>query len=88
MQQHNVQSGNKTLSAYQAHKCVNAGNGLMFSNILIFLACIVMTYGVSESFSLAQQVFAHILTIVSAAAFKIGYVVRCVGMHSLGAKTF
>ncbi|WP_338517811.1 hypothetical protein [Alteromonas gracilis] len=89
MQNHIFQTLSETgLHLHQAQRCVTAGNRLMLSNMLIFLACLVMTYGVSEQFSLTQQVFAHILTIVSAGAFKVGYVVRCVGMHSLGAKSF
>ncbi|WDT84606.1 hypothetical protein [Alteromonas sp. 009811495] len=76
------------LTVTQAHKCVTAGNILLAVNLVIFLGCIVLAYGVEEYFSLFYQVLAHMLTIISAGFFKVGYVVRCIGMHSLGKETF
>lgn len=70
------------------HNCVLLGNWMMIVNLIVLTACLVMTYGVEHYFTLTEQAVAHIVTIFSAGAFKLGYVIRCVGMHGLGHKIF
>jgi amino acid permease len=69
-------------------KCILGGNWLMLVSFLIVTLSIVMTFGANEHFSIAMQVAGHIATIISAGLLKLGYVLRCVGVHGLGYKVF
>jgi len=55
--------------------------------VLAALAMIVSTllaYPLADRFSFGVQICAHLLLPVSAALFKLGYVVRLASHHSLG----
>lgn len=69
-------------------KCVIFGNWLMIVALVTSLFCLVITFGYDQYFSIAVQIAGHISTIIFAALFKIGYVIRCVGVHGLGYKVF
>lgn len=69
-------------------KCIIGGNWTMIVSLFITCTCLLMTFGFDESFSITTQIAAHISTIIFAALFKIGYVIRCVGVHGLGFKAF
>ncbi|MFH6955234.1 hypothetical protein ACHSBP_19215 [Pseudoalteromonas sp. XMcav1-K] len=60
------------------------GNWLMLVPVSLFISCLMISYSFAEYFSMAQQIAAHIGTMVFPALFKIGYVVRCIGQHGLG----
>lgn len=60
------------------------GNWLMLVPVSLFISCLMIGYSFAEYFSMAQQIAAHIGTMVFPALFKIGYVVRCIGQHGLG----
>ncbi|WP_105258478.1 hypothetical protein [Pseudoalteromonas sp. T1lg88] len=64
--------------------CVIGGNWAMVLSFITTVLCLLMTYKFNHYFSIPAQVSAHIATIVFAAMFKIGYVIRCVGLHGLG----
>ena len=69
-------------------RCLLGGNYLMIASLAIVLCCLVITFALDHYFSLPAQVAAHITTTIFAALFKIGYVLRCVGLHGLGIKSF
>lgn len=69
-------------------KCIVAGNWLMVIAALVVSACISMTFGFDDNFSISIQIAAHISTIIFAGLLKIGYVLRCIGIHGLGYKVF
>lgn len=82
----------ETLSIQQvetnyAH-CINVGNWLMIICGLITALCLFVNFGFDHFFSLGVQIAGHIATIIFAALFKIGYVVRCIGAHGLGHQSF
>ncbi|MBS3799194.1 MULTISPECIES: hypothetical protein [unclassified Pseudoalteromonas] len=64
--------------------CVIGGNWAMVMSFMTTALCLLITYKFNHYFSIPAQVSAHIATIVFAAFFKVGYVVRCVGLHGLG----
>jgi hypothetical protein len=69
-------------------KCIIAGNWLMVISALIVSSCISITFAFDDNFSIVSQVAAHISTIIFAGFLKIGYVLRCIGIHGLGFKLF
>lgn len=68
----------------------NARKTLAISRITMVLAAVtmiattVMAYPLADRFSLGMQITAHLLLPVSAALFKLGYVVRLAAHHTLG----
>ena len=69
-------------------KCILIGNWMMLTSLTVTLMCVAITFGFDHYFSIASQVTAHIATIVFAGVLKVGYVLRCVGVHGLGHKVF
>lgn len=69
-------------------KLIILGNWTMLITLLITTICITITFGFEQYFTMPIQIAAHILTIIFAALFKVGYVIRCVGVHGLGFKVF
>ena len=69
-------------------QCIIAGNWSMVLSFLIASTCILITFQFDHMFSISVQITAHIATIIFAGLFKIGYVVRCVGLHGLGYRDF
>ncbi|MFM2589753.1 hypothetical protein [Vibrio sp. TBV020] len=63
---------------------------LSYSNIalivtmLALIVSVLISYPYADSFSLYQQVAAHISTIVIAALLKVSYVARCLAQYNLG----
>jgi hypothetical protein len=68
--------------------CIQRDNGVMSTALLLLCTALMASFGFSEHLSISIQISAHILTILSVAAFKVGYVIRCVGAHNLGHKAF
>lgn len=69
-------------------KCIIGGNWAMIVSFLVASVCLLVTFQFEQHFSIVTQIAAHISTIIFAALFKVGYVVRCVGVHGLGFKVF
>ena len=69
-------------------KCIIGGNWMMLSALTITVACLTMSFGYENYLSIPLQVTAHIATIIFAAIFKLGYVLRCIGVDGLGYKEF
>ena len=69
-------------------RCIKLGNSIMIIAFLLLSGALMASFGFSKHLSISIQISAHILTIISAAAFKVGYVIRCVGAHNLGHKAF
>lgn len=69
-------------------KCITGGNYLMLLSLFVVIVCLILSFGYETSLNMAIIIAAHILTIVFAGAFKIGYVIRCIGVHGLGYKVF
>jgi hypothetical protein len=61
-----------------------SGNGAMSIAMIGIIICIVIGYTHDEYFSLWTQVASHVALILFATAVKIGYVMRCIGLHGLG----
>jgi len=68
--------------------CIILGNWSMIIALIITLSCLFISFGIENQFSIAGQIAAHISTIVFAGIFKLGYVIRCVGVHGLGHNVF
>ena len=69
-------------------RLVMMANWVMVIALCVFLGALTASYGFGNHLSLATQIAAHLLTIVSAAVFKLGYATRCVGAFNLGHKAF
>lgn len=69
-------------------RLVFIANWVMLIALFVFLGTLTASYGFGHHLSLATQIAAHLLTIVSAAVFKLGYATRCVGAFNLGHKAF
>ena len=69
-------------------KCIIAGNYTMIGSLFLVITCLILSFGYETSLNMGVIIAAHILTIVFAGLFKIGYVVRCVGVYGLGFKVF
>lgn len=69
-------------------KCIIIGNWMMLFSLILVLSALTMTFGFDELFSLPVQIAGHISTIFFAGILKLGYVIRCVGVHGLGYKVF
>ncbi|ABD79367.1 hypothetical protein Sde_0103 [Saccharophagus degradans 2-40] len=65
-------------------KVLLAAHVAMAVAFIICVGAVLVAYVYYESFSLLQQVGAHILLIVSPAALKLGYVARLTALHRLG----
>ncbi|WP_197469173.1 MULTISPECIES: hypothetical protein [unclassified Oleiphilus] len=59
----------------------SVGGKVMAVSGLILVLSILVSYPFASMFSLVIQLIGHIVTIVSAAAFKIGYIVFAIGRH-------
>lgn len=69
-------------------KCIIIGNWAMIVSFLITTTCLMVNFQFDYQFSMAVQISAHVATIIFASLFKIGYVIRCIGVHGLGFKIF
>lgn len=69
-------------------RLIKFANKIMLLSLSFFLASVWVSYGIELSLALPAEIVAHLLTIVSAAIFKLGYAVRCVGAFNLGHKAF
>lgn len=67
---------------------IGLGNYVMIVSSIVTLAAVVMNFGFERNFPLTLQVAGHIATIIFATLFKIGYVIRCIGAHGLGHRSF
>jgi hypothetical protein len=75
-------------NAINYQKCLVIGNWLMLLSIFIVAISISINFGFDNKFEISSQIVAHIATIIFAAVLKIGYVVRCIGLHGFGKKDF
>ncbi|WP_076416257.1 hypothetical protein [Shewanella sp. UCD-KL12] len=62
---------------------LHSGNAGMFIAMLGMLYSIFVGYIDTNNYSLWAQVTSHIMLILFATAIKIGYVMRCIGLHGL-----
>lgn len=69
-------------------KHITIGNWLMIISLLVVFSSLLISFGYENHFTIPQQIVAHISTIIFAGAFKLGYVIRCVGLHGLGHTAF
>ena len=75
-------------NAKNYQKCLILGNWLMIFSLLIVAISISINFAFESHFEISSQIVAHIATIIFAAILKIGYVVRCIGLHGFGKKDF
>jgi len=80
------QSYSETPNLYQ--KCLTHGSSAMVILLLLTLTSLVISFSLSEHFSLPIQIASHIATIIFSALFKVAYVVRCIGAYHLGHSSF
>jgi hypothetical protein len=62
-------------------KVTTIGLIVMICSISIFTSTLLISFPFAEHFSIMQQALAHIMTIVFAGVFKVGYVVFAIGRH-------
>ncbi|UUO25586.1 hypothetical protein FGD67_05295 [Colwellia sp. M166] len=74
--------------ALNFQKCLILGNYMMLISFVIISLSITINFVFDDYFTMPLQIFAHIATIVFAAALKLGYVLRCVALHGFGKKDF
>ena len=68
--------------------CILFGNWILIIAGVLTAFCLTMNFALDQYISLYIQIAGHIGTILFASLFKIGYVLRCVGVHGLGYKVF
>ena len=69
-------------------QCLVIGNYLMLVSLFIVVSSVFITFGYDQYFTISAQISAHVATIVFAGLLKIGYVLRCVALHSFGKRNF
>lgn len=62
------------------------GNCMMLMSVVATLITIMIAYILFSHFSIGAQVTAHIVMLLAVTGIKIGYILRCIGRHGLGAK--
>lgn len=75
-------------NALNFQKCLLIGNYLMIVSFFVVTSSIIINFAFDEFFAISVQIAAHIATIVFAALLKIGYVLRCIGLHGFGKRNF
>lgn len=68
--------------------CIISGNWILILSGTVTAALLTMNFALEQYVSLAVQIAGHVGTILTASLFKLGYVIRCVGIHGLGYKVF
>ncbi len=71
-------------AAPDPHRVLTTGRAMMALAALGMLASTLVAYPLAERFSLGVQIASHLALPVSAAFFKLGYVVRLAAHHALG----
>lgn len=66
------------------HRVLTTGRAMMALAAIGMLASALVAYPLAERFSLGVQIAGHLALPVSAAFFKLGYVVRLAAHHALG----
>ena len=85
---HNINHSTSDIKPINFEQCIVIGNRLTVMALSVVLLSILISFFFDQYFSLTAQVFAHISTIISAGIVKLGYVIRCVGAHGLGHKSY
>jgi len=75
----NAQPTKKTFSLLLSYS-----NVALLVTTLALIVSVLISYPYADSFSLQQQIAAHISTIVIAAFLKVSYVLRCLAQYNLG----
>lgn len=68
----------------QAHRYLTLGRTAMALSAVGMAASAAVAYPLADRFALGVQVAAHLALPVSAAFFKLGYVVRLAAHHAMG----
>lgn len=69
---------------FDLEKMLKISNVVFWSALGVTLLSLFAVYGFYEYLSIGQQVALHISTIIFAAVFKLGYVLRLVAQKELG----
>ena len=71
-------------AAPDPRRVLTTGRAMMDLAAIGMLASTLVAYPLAERFSLGMQIAGHLALPVSAAFFKLGYVVRLAAHHALG----
>ena len=71
-------------AASDPRRVLTTGRAMMALAAIGMLASTLVAYPLAERFSLGMQITGHLALPVSAAFFKLGYVVRLAAHHALG----
>ncbi|MFP2769589.1 hypothetical protein [Oceanisphaera sp. KMM 10153] len=66
------------------HRLLTLANASMVAFLVVFCGALGMAYLREQSVSLGLTVFMHITLVISAALFKLAYVVRLIAQDKLG----
>jgi hypothetical protein len=72
------------ISNIKPQTALNLGRAIISLAIFCMLAAIAIAYFYDAYFSISEQTCAHLTVLISAAFFKLGYVVRLAAHHALG----
>ena len=70
--------------AFNYQVALVVGNWAMILSLLGVALSMIVTYTHPEYFSIPVQVSGHIAMILFFTVIKIGYILRCIGLHGLG----
>ncbi|MBE1275604.1 hypothetical protein [Enterovibrio baiacu] len=62
-------------------RVTQVGGVLMFLSALMMIGSLLVSFPFADAFSITHQTIAHIMTIVLAGVFKVGYVTYIVGRY-------
>ncbi|MEZ8083392.1 hypothetical protein [Enterovibrio norvegicus] len=62
-------------------KVTQVGGVLMFLSAIMMAGSLLVSFPFADAFSIIHQTIAHIMTIVLAGVFKVGYVTYIVGRY-------
>ncbi|MFT6899631.1 MAG: hypothetical protein ACJA13_004072 [Paraglaciecola sp.] len=74
---------NLTMPTNTEHTLLSAANHTLAISLAVLIVSIVVSYPLSDLFSLNQQIISHVLIIISASALKLAYVGRCVAQNEI-----
>ncbi|NMF89097.1 hypothetical protein [Aromatoleum petrolei] len=67
-----------------ARRTLALGRATMVLSVIGMIAATLVAYPFAERFGMGMQITGHLVLPISAAFFKIGYVVRLASHHALG----
>jgi hypothetical protein len=74
---------NLAMQTNTQYTLLSGANHTLAISLALLILSVVVSYPLSDLFSLNQQIISHVLIIISASALKLAYVARCVAQNEI-----